>query len=118
MEKWYMPRVWFSTRRRRGSDEIMIHRPTPTPYAGRPHVSCFCTCGRRGDLLSGLGRGTARWAGPPGEVDRGGQPGSSDLAYDTEADKEEADDEEQHPLPQCVQVVLEHEDWGQRGGHA
>lgn len=48
----------------------------------------------------------------------GGGPRSSDLAHEAEADEEEADDEEQCPLPQRVQVVLKHEDWGRRGGGA
>lgn len=45
----------------------------------------------------------------------GSGPRSSDLAPEIEVDEEEADDEKQRPLPQRVQVVLEHEDWGQRG---
>lgn len=121
MEKWYMPRVWFSTRRRRGSDEITSHRPTPMPYAGNAHVSCLCTCGRRGHLLSGGAAGVGTLTAgrvPRGGGPWGGGPRNPDLAHEAEADEEEAGDEEQRPLPQRVQVVLEHEDWGRRAGDA
>lgn len=39
------------------------------------------------------------WAGP-----------GADLAHEAGDDEDEADEEEQRPLPQRVQVVLEHED--------
>lgn len=45
-----------------------------------------------------------------------GRAGSSDLAHEAEADEEAADDEEQRPLPQRVQVVLEHEDCARGDG--
>lgn len=113
MEKWYVPRVWFSTRRRRGKDETTSHRPMTTPHAGKPQVSCFRTCGSPG-ALSSAGAGAPR--GGPAPPEDG--PGRPDLAHEAEADQEEADDEEQRPLPQRVQVVLKHEDWGQRGAGA
>lgn len=76
MEKWYTPRAWFSTRRRRGSDEIISHRPTPTPYAGKPQVSCFCTCGRSRDSLSRRGAGGGVGPGPRGRKVVGARPGA------------------------------------------